>query len=60
MKVKNNYEYLLSNLTKLNGVGKKTVEILKKLNIKYLFVVVLLKLNIIGTIRMKKNYILLI
>ena len=26
----NNYEYLLSDLTKLNGVGKKTMEILKK------------------------------
>ena len=26
----NNYEYLLSDLTKLSGVGKKTMEILKK------------------------------
>ena len=30
MKNKNNYDYLLSDLTKLNGVGKKTMEILKK------------------------------
>jgi len=30
MKNKNNYGYLLSDLTKLNGVGKKTMEILKK------------------------------
>ena len=26
----NNFDYLLSDLTKLNGVGKKTMEILKK------------------------------
>ena len=26
----NNYEYLLNDLTKLNGVGVKTMEILKK------------------------------
>ena len=26
----NNYNYLLSDLTKLSGVGKKTMEILKK------------------------------
>ena len=26
----NNYDYLLSDLTKLSGVGKKTMEILKK------------------------------
>ena len=26
----NNYDYLLADLTKLNGVGKKTMEILKK------------------------------
>ena len=30
MKYKNNYDYLLADLTKLNGVGKKTMEILKK------------------------------
>ena len=30
MKNINNYEYLLSDLTKLNGVGEKTMEILKK------------------------------
>ena len=30
MKIKNNYDYLLADLTKLNGVGKKTMEILKK------------------------------
>ena len=30
MKKENNYNYLLSDLTKLNGVGKKTMEILKK------------------------------
>ena len=30
MKNKNNYDYLLSDLTKLSGVGKKTMEILKK------------------------------
>ena len=30
MKNKNNYNYLLSDLTKLNGVGSKTMEILKK------------------------------
>ena len=30
MKITNNYDYLLSDLTKLNGVGKKTMEILKK------------------------------
>ena len=30
MEKKNNYSYLLSDLTKLNGVGKKTMEILKK------------------------------
>jgi ATP-dependent DNA helicase RecG len=37
MKVKNNYEYLLSNLTKLRGVGKKTLEILKKKKINNIF-----------------------
>ena len=30
MKNTNNYEYLLEDLTKLKGVGKKTTEILKK------------------------------
>ena len=30
MKNKNNYDYLLADLTKLNGVGKKTMTILKK------------------------------
>ena len=30
MKNTNNYEYLLEDLTKLKGVGKKTCEILKK------------------------------
>ena len=30
MKNKNNYDYLLADLTELNGVGKKTMEILKK------------------------------
>ena len=30
MKNKNNYDYLLSDLTQLTGVGKKTMAILKK------------------------------
>ena len=30
MKNKNNYNYLLADLSKLDGVGKKTVQILKK------------------------------
>ena len=30
MKNKNTYDYLLADLTKLNGVGNKTMEILKK------------------------------
>ena len=30
MKNTNNYEYLLEDLTKLKGVGKKTTEVLKK------------------------------
>ena len=30
MKYTNNYEYLLEDLTKLKGVGKKTTEILRK------------------------------
>jgi len=33
----NNYEYLLNDLTKLNGVGVKTMEILKKKKINNLF-----------------------
>ena len=37
MKKKNNYDYLLSDLTKLNGVGKKTVEILKKKKVNNIF-----------------------
>ena len=32
MKNTNNYEYLLEDLTKLKGVGKKTTEVLKKKN----------------------------
>ena len=37
MKIKNNYKYLLSDLTKLNGVGKKTMQILKKKKINNIF-----------------------
>ncbi len=37
MKITNNYEYLLEDLTKLKGVGKKTTEILKKKKIHNLF-----------------------
>jgi len=37
MKITNNYDYLLSDLTKLNGVGKKTMEILKKKKIINIF-----------------------
>jgi len=37
MKNKNNYNYLLSDLTKLNGVGKKTMEILKKKKVNTIF-----------------------
>tara|TARA_A100001015_G_scaffold75758_1_gene84080 strand:- start:2348 stop:4399 length:2052 start_codon:yes stop_codon:yes gene_type:complete len=37
MKNTNNYEYLLEDLTKLKGVGKKTTEILKKKKINNLF-----------------------
>ena len=36
-KNKNNYNYLLSDLTKLNGVGKKTMEILKKKKVNNIF-----------------------
>ena len=37
MKTINNYEFLLEDLTKLKGVGKKTTEILKKKKINNLF-----------------------
>ncbi|MDB9807777.1 DEAD/DEAH box helicase, partial [Candidatus Pelagibacter sp.] len=37
MKNKNNYDYLLSDLTKLNGVGKKTMETLKKKKVNNIF-----------------------
>ena len=37
MKKTNNYGYLLSDLTKLTGVGKKTMAILKKKNINNIF-----------------------
>ena len=37
MKNMNNYKYLLADLTKLKGVGKKTSEILKKKKISNLF-----------------------
>ena len=37
MKNINNYNYLLSDLTKLSGVGKKTMEILKKKKINNIF-----------------------
>jgi RecG-like helicase len=37
MKKMNNYDYLLSDITKLNGVGKKTMEILKKKKINNIF-----------------------
>ena len=37
MKNNNNYDYLLADLTKLNGVGKKTMEILKKKKINNIF-----------------------
>jgi ATP-dependent DNA helicase RecG len=33
----NNFDYLLSDLTKLNGVGKKTMEILKKKKVNNIF-----------------------
>ena len=33
----NNYDYLLADLTKLNGVGKKTMEILKKKKVNNIF-----------------------
>ncbi len=37
MKIKNNCDYLLSDLTKLNGVGKKTMELLKKKKVNNIF-----------------------
>ena len=37
MKNKNNYDYLLSDLTKLAGGGKKTMTILKKKKINNIF-----------------------
>ena len=37
MKKNNSYEYLLSDITKLNGIGKKTMEILKKKKINNIF-----------------------
>ena len=37
MKNKNNYDYLLADLTKLKGVGKKTMEILKKKKVNNIF-----------------------
>ena len=37
MKNKNNYDYLLADLNKLNGVGKKTMEILKKKKVNNIF-----------------------
>ena len=37
MKNINNYDYLLADLTKLNGVGKKTMEILKNKKVNNIF-----------------------
>ena len=37
MKNKNNYDYLLADLTKLDGVGNKTMEILKKKKVNNIF-----------------------
>ena len=37
MEIINSYDYLLSDLTKLNGVGKKTMEILKKKKVNNIF-----------------------
>ena len=37
MKNKNNFNYLLADLTKLSGVGKKTMEILKKKKVNNIF-----------------------
>ncbi len=37
MENKNNFDYLLADLTKLNGVGKKTMETLKKKKVNNIF-----------------------
>ncbi len=37
MKIKNNYKFLLSDLTKLHGVGKKTMQTLKRKKINNIF-----------------------
>jgi ATP-dependent DNA helicase RecG len=37
MKNKNNYDYLLADLNKLDGVGKKTMELLKKKKVNNIF-----------------------
>ena len=37
MKNRNNYDYLLSDLTLLNGVGKKTMQVLKKKKVNNIF-----------------------
>ena len=37
MKNINNYDYLLSDLTQLNGVGKKTMNILRKKKVNNIF-----------------------
>ena len=37
MENKNSYAYLLSDLTKLSGVGKKTMAILKKKKVNNIF-----------------------
>jgi ATP-dependent DNA helicase RecG len=37
MKNRNNYDYLLSDLTLINGVGKKTMQILKKKKVNNIF-----------------------
>jgi ATP-dependent DNA helicase RecG len=37
MKIKNNYDYLLADLTHLKGVGKKTMEIFKKKKVNNIF-----------------------
>ena len=44
MKNKNNYDYLLADLTELNGVGKKTMEILKKKKVKIINTLILKKI----------------
>ena len=52
MKNKNNYDYLLADLTKLNGVGKKTMEILKKKKVNNIFDLLGGYLNLIQTERL--------